>query len=304
MTSSAPPTTRSRTGKLLEYSAAIVQFVRVGVATAAAEIRLLRRRPTSFPQLRQCETNGFSILTNVNEDVGRSIYLSGGFEREVVRFLETNVRPEDTCFDIGANIGYFSLLMAKLASRGVVHSMEPVPFNFQLLNTNVQLNRLSNVRARMLAVSDVTGTAEFTVASDGAYSSFLDTKRKPVESRIVVETISLDKYCEENSIARIDCLKVDVEGAEGKVLAGATGILSDPARRPRFVIMELFNPMLMQYGRDIETIVALLRDYGYEPYRDHEGQLTHFTPRDYNIFYNVFFWNEANSEKLQLGLVK
>jgi len=254
-----------------------------------AEVRFLRRGPGRLPKLRQCETNGFSILVNVNEDVGRSIYLGNGFEREVVRFLESNVRPEDTCFDIGANIGYFSLLMAKLASRGAVHSMEPVPFNFQLLNTNIQLNRFHNVQPRMLAVSDRTGTAEFTVAADGAYSSFLDTKRKPVESRIVVETISLDEYCDQNSIAQIDCLKVDVEGAEGKVLAGATGLLSNPERRPRFIIMELYNPMLTQYECDIQGVVASLGDYGYEAYIEREGDLAPFTLSDYDAYYNVFF---------------
>jgi FkbM family methyltransferase len=266
-----------------------------------AEVRFLRMKPTRLPKLRQCETNGFSILVNVNEDVGRSIYLNDDFEREEVRFLESNVRPGDTCFDVGANIGYFSLLMAKLAPNGTIHSIEPVPFNFQLLNTNVQLNRFSNIQPRPLAVSNHTGTAEFTVATDGAYSSFLDTKRKPIESRIVVETISLDEYCDQNSITRIDCLKVDVEGAEGKVLAGAARLLSNPARRPRFIVIELYSPMLAQYGCDIQEIVVLLRGYGYEAYVERGGKLTTFTLSDHDILYNVFFLNTAKTESLNLA---
>ena len=153
----------------------------------------------------------------------------------------------------------------------------------------MHLNRFANVQTRMMAVSDTSGTAEFTVSSDGAYSSFLDTKRKAVESRIVVNTTSLDQYCDENSIARIDCLKVDVEGAEGKVLAGAAGLLSNATRRPRFIMIELFSPMLNLYGCTIESIVALLRDYGYEAYVDRNRQLTPLTPGDFDLCQNVFF---------------
>jgi FkbM family methyltransferase len=277
-----------------EYLATAAHFARRQVSNVVAEIGVLRMRPTRLPKLRQCDADGFSILVNANEIVGRAIYLGGNFEREEVRFLEANVKPEDICFDIGANIGYFSLIMAKLASRGAVYSMEPVPFNFQLLNTNIQLNRFANVHPYRLAASDAPGRAEFTVSADGAFSSFIDTKRMPVESRIVVDVTTLDKFCEANSIARIDCLKVDVEGAEGKMLAGAAGLLSDPARRPRFIILELYNPMLTQYGCDIQRIVALLRGYGYEPYVDKRGQLTPFTERDYDIHWNVFFLARPN----------
>lgn len=279
----------------------LAHFLRLQISNMMAEVGLLRGRATRLPILRQCETDGFSILANVSEDVGRAIYVNGNFERELVRFLESNVRPDDTCFDVGANIGYFSLLMAKLAPRGAVHSIEPAPFNFQLLGTNIQLNRFSNVHPQLLAVSDHAGTAEFTVAADGAYSSFLDTKRKAVSARIVVETISLDKYCDQNSIARIDCLKVDVEGAEGKVLAGATGLLSDPARRPRFIILELYGPMLAQYGCGIQEIVASLQGYGYEGFVERKGKLGRFTPEHHDAYYNVFFLTRSVRDGLNLA---
>src|SRR5664279_3823398 len=180
--------------------------------------------------------------------------------------------------------------MAKLAPRGTVHAFEPVPSNFHLLSTNVMLNQSTNVHRDALAISDSPGSAGFTIAADGAYSSFIDTKRKLVQSKFIVEMTSLDAYCEANAIARIDCLKVDVEGAEGKVIAGASRLLSDPSRRPRLIIMELYNPMLTMYGTSIQAIVSILAGYGYQPKVEREaGTLSPLTPEEFDVHYNVFF---------------
>jgi FkbM family methyltransferase len=235
---------------------------------------------------RECRRDGLSLLLNLNDSVGRQIYI-GDFEREEVRFLSANVRPEDVCFDVGANVGYFAAMMGRLARK--VYAFEPVPLNYHVLSANIILSGLQNIETFQVAASDKDGTAKFTISTDTAYSSLLDTGRNPIGSSVAVDTVTLDSFCVQHSIPRIDCLKIDVEGAEPKVIAGASKILSDPKRRPRFIVAELYNPMLQVYGSSIPAMVETLAGFGYKPFIDLRGAIVPFTAQHYDTHYNVFF---------------
>ncbi len=248
---------------------------------------LLLSRSRGGSNFRQCKADGFSIIVNTNDDVGRMVY-TRTFEMDAQRFMQANIKPEDVCFDVGANIGYFALTMSRLARQGTVYAFDPVPLNYHILSANAQLNHAANLRTYQAAVSDKPGISTFAVAQDSAYSSFVDTGRKPVDSTISVKTISLDSFCEENKVPQINFLKVDVEGAEPLVLAGAKGILSDPARRPRAIALELYNPMLTLFKSTIAEIVSLMASYGYRAQVE-DGKLRAFTEKDHDILYNVFF---------------
>src|SRR5262249_1044464 len=150
--------------------------------------------------------------------------------------------------------------------KGQVHAFEPVPLNYHLLESNLIINGFGNVVVNRAAVTDVDGDVEFNIAGDSAYSSMLDTGRKPVLKKVRVPALTLDHYSAQRHIETVNFLKVDVEGAEELVLKGAAGLLSTPARRPRLVLLELYEAMLSKYGSGISRVVDCMEHFGYKPF--------------------------------------
>lgn len=246
--------------------------------------------PPGRISLIQLKVGGRILIVLRNEDVGRQLYLFRSYERRESTFIRDRVRPTDICFDVGANIGYHTTLMAQAAPAGEVHSFEPVPLNWHLLSLNVLINRFQNVEYNNIALSDRQGRVVFSAASDGAYSSLVPTGRRAESARIEVEVDTLDAYAHARGIERVDILKVDVEGAEGLVLRGAQRLLSAPARRPRLVMLELFDPNHVHYQTSIGEIIRQMAEFGYLPkIVDASGRLIDFEQCHWNVRQNVFF---------------
>jgi FkbM family methyltransferase len=244
--------------------------------------------------VKEASINGYRMLVFVNEDVGCKIYCYREFERDESMLIARVIREEAICVDVGAHVGYYTLLFASKASRGEVHSFEPVPRSFYLLSTNVLTNGFYNVTLNCCALGNVDGEMSFTVSKDSAYSSLVDTERKPRERVIRVPVKSLDSYCRERALRRIDFLKVDVEGAEKMVLEGALGCLEDVHLKPKIMMLELYEPMLQKYSTSIEEIVRWLGDFGYSPFICHKRQVIPFERAHYNRFWNVFFTEDPS----------
>jgi len=260
-----------------------------GLVNFSTDLRLLWGAPKNGVILRQKHLNGFQVIVRAEEEVGRELYYKGVFEGEETKFFKGLVKESSVCFDIGANIGYYSLLFASLCPRGSVHSFEPVPMNYHILCANSLLNGFSNLKANLCAMGGTDGSAELVISSDSAYSSLVDTCRKPAASKIAVRVITLDDYCDRNDIRKIDLLKVDVEGAEGRVLSGAQRVMQDPERRPRTVMLELYEPMLKRYESSTAEISAKMRALGYLPFILLDESLVPFQPTLHGHLYNVIF---------------
>jgi FkbM family methyltransferase len=252
--------------------------------------RLWKPHGPADPQVvKQAPINGYQILVFVNEEVGCSIYCYRSFERDESELITRVTRKDAVCVDIGANVGYYSMLLASLAPKGQVHSFEPVPRNFELLRRSVLLNGFDNVVLNCCAVGNKDGHATFTVSEDSAYSSFVDTNRRAKQSAITVPVVKLASYCRERGVQRIDFMKVDVEGAERVVLEGASGCLEDGQLRPKILMVELYEPMLRRYSTNIDDVVSCLRDFGYTPFIAHRRRVMPFEKEHHNRFWNVFF---------------
>jgi len=219
--------------------------------------------PRAVSRVIQTEVNGYSLLVRANEDVGRAIHFSRNFEIRETRFLQSVIDERAVCFDIGANFGYFSMLMARSAPQGQVHAFEPLPLNAALLRASAVLNRFENINLMQSAVGASDGVVEFVQAEDSAYSSMIDTARKGVAARIEVPITRLDSYCANAGVTRIDVLKADIEGAEALMLDGAKGLLSDAARRPRVMMIELYQPSLEKFGSSVDAVIQRLSGHGY-----------------------------------------
>jgi hypothetical protein len=239
------------------------------------DVRLFRNPSNGVCAFRQASIDDMNMLVRADEDVGRTIYFQREFEPQESTFLRENVRETDICVDVGANVGFYTLCLAKRASRGGIHSFEPVPLNYHVLALNILANRLANVVINNCAVGDANGEVDFCIPM-----------------------VTLDSYCSEHNLPRIDILKVDVEGAEPAVVRGARSLLTDPERRPRLIMLELFEPMLRQFGCTIEEMAALMRTYEYDAFVFVEGQLVQFSESHHNRFYNVLFLR-SDCDRLQ-----
>ena len=188
-------------------------------------------------------------------------YVFGTHEPGVVHGLEELVQPGWTAIDVGANIGYFTLLMAKrVGPQGKVIAFEPLAENFRILQENIQLNNHPNVFAENCALMSSNERVELRSATPGAITWVASVRVKQdsaVESESV-EAISLDEYVAKKGIAKVDFLKIDVEGAEEAVLDGASGVLE---RDKPVLLIELHE---LDRFKDKHPAILKLRGHNYQ----------------------------------------
>lgn len=146
----------------------------------------------------------------------------GSYEYEKRLLFESVVKEGGVVWDVGAHVGFYSLLASILVGpAGRVVAFEPWPENIVYLKKHLYLNRLENVTVVEKAVSDCTGEAWF---QEGSCRS---TGHLSPQGTLKVKTIRLDDFVQENPALAPDYLKIDVEGAELAVLAGAEKLLAD-----------------------------------------------------------------------------
>lgn len=192
---------------------------------------LRRALPASAPKdarfVAVCggELRGMQMLIDLATE---KYYWLGTHEQRVQELLAREIAPGDVAYDVGAHIGFFSLLMARRAGAGgLVHAFEPLPANAYRLRENAVANNLTNITVHELALGDSDGEARF---APGATS---------LEGRLS------NAGNEHVAVATIDCLvangyappsfiKIDVAGAEASVLRGAAATIA--AHKPRMLI--------------------------------------------------------------------
>jgi FkbM family methyltransferase len=246
--------------------------------------------PKSRRRIIHAHFADYEMVVFANEDVGREIWLFGRYEVDETYYFKNHIRQTDICFDVGGNLGYFSLLMARLAVHGSVHVFEPIPINAALIKVNAELNGIQNMYVNNLAIGDHRGSVEFSVSVDSAYSSMHATGRSTEQQSISVPMVTLDDYLSSASLNRVDVMKVDVEGAEALVVQGAS-FLGEPSRRPRIVLMELFNENLSAFDSSVSSVIASMSLYGYIPHvlKDHGRRLDLYDATSHSKFYNIVF---------------
>jgi FkbM family methyltransferase len=154
------------------------------------------------------------------------------FERPEVEFILKMLEPGMTFFDIGANIGVFSVAAGKTLqeTQSSIYAFEPCPATFAILEKNLQENGLAGVRAYSLAVSERSGEASLYVnaAMKDGLNSLEDPSHGDAEvvGTVAVRVTTLDEFIAKHEIPSVDVMKVDVEGAELLVFRGARGLLS------------------------------------------------------------------------------
>lgn len=169
------------------------------------------------------------LLVDPGEFIGRYCFIYGAYEPHLANICRAILREGDHFVDIGANIGFFSVLAGNACGpTGRVWSFEPSPTLFHRLEHNLQINRLTNVNPRCCAIGDKDGTVQFFTATsvNAGLGSIRDIGHS-ADQRIHVPIRMLDSLRDE--MGRVRLIKIDVEGAEPLVMSGAKQILRDHA---------------------------------------------------------------------------
>jgi FkbM family methyltransferase len=245
-----------------------------GAVTYAGHERLarIRSRPAGAAALALVEAALSGGSVRVGGGAGGGLELAGGFlpvdhaqgyalvrgvlEPGVQEALRRHVRPGAVVYDVGANIGFFSLLAARLAGpAGRVEAFEPIARSATAVAVNARLNGLSGaIGVRAVAVGEAAGMAELLVNREHSWSHLADRGEHPqARARVGVPVVGLDAMIERGEIAPPDVVKIDVEGSEGAVLRGLARTL---AARPVVVIVELHETNA--------EVAGLLGALGYE----------------------------------------
>ena len=146
---------------------------------------------------------------------------------QYLKHPRVTLSPNSIVLDVGANAGYFTLLSASIATQGTVFAFEPNGFSADLMRKQIIRNNLTNVVIAEVALDDHEGECEFFVFENpfGGVNSFFRGHTKERSIPVKVQTTTLDEFAERHSLSRIDFLKVDVEGAELRVLRGGEATL-------------------------------------------------------------------------------
>ncbi len=175
-------------------------------------------------------------------------HIRGDYEEEIQKAIDGCVRPGDVCYDLGASIGYLSLLMARKARH--VFAFEPSPKAAEEIARQVAANNFRNVTVIPTPVSDDVREVRFCI-TDQAYGSGIN----PTETRwpvMMLESTTLDLFAQSHPPPNF--IKIDVEGEEFRVLEGARRLLSE--HRPK-ICCEVHS------SGTAREVVALLKSYEY-----------------------------------------
>lgn len=202
-----------------------------------------------------------------DQGVALTIKMKGHYEPETEDVLRQHLRPGDTFVDLGAHIGYFTLLAAQLVGTGgKVYAFEPNPGTHQLLQHNITQNALDEIVTVVpSAVSNAEGFVRFHTATTDTVSARIGTDNDAHTHLVEVPTTSLDAFFATHAPGTLRLIKMDVEGAEIPALAGMQTILQ---RHPAVQLIIEFNlPHLHEQGYSPASFMDALTTYGLRQFQ-------------------------------------
>ena len=208
---------------------------------------------------------GFRIVGTTRDLIQRYVYVFGVWEPDATAAIWPYLRDGSAVVDVGANIGYFSLLAATAIGRaGSVHAIEALPSTVELLRRNVARNDASTVTVHPVAASDHMGEVEMFRASAAFLGASSTTSGKISEG--LVRCIRLDDLLRDIEPAAVTFLKVDVEGDEALVLRGAPRLLAGMPPGSAALVELTSSAPAASANRDAEAVVELMVSFGFAPF--------------------------------------
>ncbi|GHU18728.1 hypothetical protein FACS189472_07470 [Alphaproteobacteria bacterium] len=266
-----------RLRKLIVFSGVQPLYAIIFLLCALVAILVLSQHEYKYEgsKYKLCKTNqGLWIATIENDFVSSHIEYTSVWEPHVTDYLVKNVKQSDTIIEIGANIGYYTTLLAKLVSKnGKVYSYEANKEVYDLACLSLKMNDLSDIATiKNVAICDKKGMVDFVciepdVNSGGAVnigmSHILAEKRLLHGAKIMaVEAVSLDEDLP--NLENVDWLRMDIEGSEILALQGAKRIINSS---PNLTIVMEWAPNAMKKYGNVSKLIDDMHGYGFKFYQ-------------------------------------
>ena len=192
--------------------------------------------------------------------IGRSLLFKKIWEPDVTKFITSWIKPGMVALDIGADIGYYTLLFAKIVGpKGKIYSFEPIPEAKWYLDKNIKNNNLNNVKTFSFALFDKQGNV---CLEDPFIKSKINLSKKTLrDNDIMVEMKIFDSWRLNDITEKVDLVKIDVEGSEINTLRGMKATLQNehPA-----ILVEVHPHQLKSFGFIANDLVKFLKTFAYK----------------------------------------
>jgi FkbM family methyltransferase len=237
----------------------LLRFVPSGLGAHALARNVIRKTCAGPPTLRTQKLNGHARFElDLSDRAQAHAYVLGRYEPDIVALIARRAPRGGVFFDVGANIGLITFSVGVRRPDLSIHAFEPDPANVERWHRNCELNPGVRARLEETAVGATRGEIGLARGEESGWSFIADET-----GDISVRVIDLDAHASANRIARIDVLKIDVEGYEAKVLEGARSLLQHQA--VGLIVCELDDTLLRRDGATRGSVAALLAENGYAP---------------------------------------
>ena len=228
---------------------------------------------------------GSKIAGNTNDIIPQYIYYFGLWEPHLTRWIQRRLAPGDTFIDVGANIGYMSLLASQLVGdSGTVVAIEPSPTIVRALHGNLARNRADNVRVVDVAASDSHGRVKVFHGPHGniGMTTTVDAvaSKQGFRFECEVDSAPLSAILTADEMQSARLIKIDVEGAEWSVVGGMGEMLSS-CRSDLEIMVEVNPEFLAQQEKQPKDILSVFGNAGFHVYsleNDYSAQ-SYLTPQ-------------------------
>lgn len=192
-------------------------------------------------------------------------YFPNGYEDDTFEFVNKEIKEGMVVLDIGAHIGIIAVPLAKkVGANGKVYAFEPTPTTVSILKETIRINNIKNISVQPYALANTKGKLIFYTSDNKVdnSNSLIDNHRLDrKENKIEVEVNTLDDFKVSSNISKIDFIKIDVEGAELRVLKGAAKTIGQD--KPKMVL-SMHPASIKNSGDSAEEIWNFLNGYGYK----------------------------------------
>jgi FkbM family methyltransferase len=232
--------------------------------------------------------NNFYMLLNPTEHIQQQLFWYGCYEKELGDLLKKMLRSNDVFIDIGANIGYFSLLSANVSPSVKVISFEPGKDLFQKMKENFSINDSKNIVAINAAVGEINEERELFLsdANNLGMSSFHQPENYSGRKEKVV-VITIDDWYKTSGLGKIDLIKLDIEGSELAALKGMSAVLE---KQKPALIVEINPEILSLFDLKPLDIYNYLNQFNFDRFLiSGNGRLEHLNSNEISQTINVLF---------------
>jgi FkbM family methyltransferase len=258
-----------RLGRHPRVATALLRAPRLLPATARARLY----RSYSWPLAKRLGIDGVvsvaggsRLRVSTSDQIGRVLAVSGVWEPNVTAAFSRALRPGDVCVDIGAHIGYFTLLASRLVGpSGHVYAFEPSPTNYEALRANLSRNGVSNVTTLRVALGESTERALLREAPGTNTGRATLRDVRPNRAPLAAEGVMVDVHpaadvIPVDDLSRIRVIKIDVEGYEVEVMRGLDPVFA--LGQPLALFVE-FNPLWSDDSDAVRYLDELRLEHGF-----------------------------------------